>query len=530
MVSPSLIAIVGRPNVGKSALFNRIARRRIAIVHDEPGVTRDRISVEAEWNGRAFTLVDTGGLGLLRGEKARDVIVQAAFEQVELAIQAATVIILVVNLQEGVVPLDREVAQRLRRAGKPVLVAINKADNDQSDSAAGIFTELGFAQNFPVSAIHQRGISALMDAAVALLPKETAAAAPETPDAPPSAPPIKLAIIGRPNVGKSSLINALTQSRRVIVTPIPGTTRDSVDVPFAVGTGGARQDYILIDTAGVRQERRIDDSVEFYSVQRTEDSIARCDIAVLMVDAEAGVTSQDKKVAGKIVERNKACLIVVNKWDLIGPEADAARHEARREEKRRVRRREGQDAPALTLGEFGGWVQEQLFFLDYAPVIFTSAKTGFHLDRLLESIRYVTAQLRQKIPTAILNRTLQDAIERRQPASAAGHRLKFFYATQVSQSPPVFLLFVNKEDLFSDSYKKYLSHQMRAAFGYEGCPIVLRAREREQSAGRPWVKTASAPARPPARRARRARHARDRGAAGPVRRSRARRPKARRSA
>jgi GTP-binding protein len=527
MVSPHLIAIVGRPNVGKSALFNRIARQRIAIVHDEPGVTRDRISVEAEWNGRSFTLVDTGGLGLLRGEKARDVIVQAAFEQVELAIEAATVIILVVNLQEGVVPLDREVAQRLRKAGKPVLVAINKADNDQSEASADVFTELGFAQNFPVSAIHQRGISSLMDAAVALLPKETAPA-PAAPGAPPPVPALKLAIIGRPNVGKSSIINALTHSKRVIVTPIPGTTRDSVDVPFTVETDGVRQDYILIDTAGVRQERRIDDSVEFYSVQRTEDSIARCDIAVLMIDSEAGVTSQDKKVAGKIVERNKACLIVVNKWDLVGPEVDAARKQVNREEKRRTVRREGQEAPPLTLGEFGGWVQEQLFFLDYAPVIFTSAKTGFHLDRLLESIRYITSQLRQKIPTGILNRTLKDAIERRQPASSAGHRLKFFYATQVNQSPPVFLLFVNKEDLFSDQYKKYLANQMRAAFGYEGCPIILRAREREQSPDRerPMVKkSASRPGAPPARSAR---HARDRSAAGRLRRSHARRPKARR--
>jgi GTP-binding protein len=525
MDSPSLIAIVGRPNVGKSALFNRIAGRRIAIVHDQPGVTRDRISVQAEWNGRAFTLVDTGGLGLLRGEKARDVIVQAAFEQVELAIEAATVIILVVNLQEGVVPLDREVAQRLRRAGKPVLVAVNKADTGQSEAGADVFTELGFAQNFPVSAIHQRGISALMDAAVALLPAETAPSAAETPGAPPPAPALKLAIIGRPNVGKSSLINALTRSNRVIVTPIPGTTRDAVDVPFSVETGGARQDYILIDTAGVRQERRIDNSIEFFSVKRTEESIARCDIAVLMIDAEAGVTSQDKKVAGKIAERNKACLIVVNKWDLVGAEVDVARKEAHREEKRHPNRREGQEAPPLTLGEFGGWVQEQLFFLDYAPVIFTSAKTGFHLDRLLESIRYVTAQLRQKIPTSILNRTLQDAIERRQPASTAGHRLKFFYATQVNQSPPVFLLFVNKEDLFSDQYKKYLSNQMRAAFGYEGCPIVLRGREREQNPDRPRAKSGAAPPRASAHHPR---HARDRSAAGRFRRSHARRPKARR--
>jgi GTP-binding protein len=517
MDAPNLIAIVGRPNVGKSALFNRIARKRIAIVHDEPGVTRDRISVETEWNGLPFTLVDTGGLGLLRGEKSQDAIVQAAYEQVELAIAAATVILLVVSLQEGVVSLDREVAARLRRAGKPVLVAVNKADNAMAENEADVFSELGFDKVFPVSAIHQRGISALMDAAVALLPKSdvpAAAAAPET------GPALKLAIVGHPNVGKSSLINALTKSHRVIVTPIPGTTRDSVDVPFTVETEGVLQKYILIDTAGVRQERRIDDSVEFFSVKRTEESIARSDIAVLVIDAEAGVTSQDKKVAGKIVECNKACLIIVNKWDLLAPDVDVARKELRREEKRGAPRREGQAAPPVTLADFGGWVREQLFFLDYAPVIFTSAVTGFHLDRFLESIRYVTAQLRQKIPTGILNRTIQDAIERRQPASAAGHRLKFFYATQVNQAPPVFLLFVNREDLFSDQYKKYLGHQIRAAFGYEGCPIVLRARPREQNPDRPRVQIASARPRPGAR------HSRDRGATAKLRRSRSRRPKA----
>jgi GTP-binding protein len=512
MVAPNVIAIVGRPNVGKSALFNRIVRKRIAIVHDEPGVTRDRISVETEWNGRHFTLVDTGGLGLLRGEKSQDIITQAACEQVEIAIEAAQVILLVVNLHEGVVSLDREVASRLRRAGKHVLLAVNKADNDQAEAEADAFAELGFATIFPVSAIHQRGISTLMDAAVALLPPEPVV----SPEAADAAPALKLAIIGRPNVGKSSLINALTHSKRVIVTPIPGTTRDAVDVPFTVETEGVAQKYVLIDTAGVRQERRIDDSVEYYSVRRTEESIARCDIAVLVIDAQAGVTAQDKKVAGKIVERNKACLVIVNKWDLVGPEVDMARKEANRDEKHRTTRREGQEAPPMTLGEFGGWVQEQLFFLDYAPVIFTSAKTGFHLDRLLESIRYVTAQLRQKIPTGILNRTLKDAIERQQPASSAGHRLKFFYATQVNQSPPVFLLFVNREDLFSDHYKKYLSNQMRAAFGYEGCPIILRGRQREQNAEAIRAnprKATSAPARATVR------HARDRKTGGRLRKA-----------
>jgi GTP-binding protein len=470
-----LIAIVGRPNVGKSALFNRIVGKRIAIVHDEPGVTRDRVTAEAEWHGRVFTLVDTGGIGLSRREKAQSIIAQAAIEQVQLAIDAAAVIILVVNVREGIVPLDSEVAQRLQRSGKAVLVAVNKTDNAQEEAGADEFSALGFPKIFPVSAIHHRGIDDLMDAAVALLPPETAAADNQAP----AQPALKLAVVGRPNVGKSSLINALTHSQRVIVTPIPGTTRDAVDVPFEVETEGVRQKYILIDTAGVRQERRIDDSIEFFSVKRTDDSIARCDIVIFVMDAEAGLTSQDKKVAGKIVEEGNACILVVNKWDLLAPELETARTELREEEGKK--RREGQDKPLTSLAEFAQWVQEHLFFLDYAPVIFTSAKSGFHLDRLLESIRYVTAQLQQKVPTAILNRTLRDAIERRQPVSSAGHRLKFFYATQVKQSPPIFLLFVNREDLFSDQYKKYLAGEMRRAFGYEGCPIVLVGRARTKT-------------------------------------------------
>jgi GTPase len=471
-----LIAIVGRPNVGKSALFNRIVGRRIAIVHDEPGVTRDRVTAEAEWHGRTFTLVDTGGIGLSRREKADSIIIQAAIDQVQLAIEAAAVIILVVNVQDGILPLDREVAQRLQRSGKNVLVAVNKTDNAREEAGADEFAALGFQRMFPVSAIHHRGIDALMNAAMSLLPPASATTEQPSPD---EEAILKLAIVGRPNVGKSSLINALTQSQRVIVTPIPGTTRDSVDVPFEVETEGVRQKYILIDTAGVRQERRIDDSVEFFSVKRTEGSIARSDIVIFVMDAEAGMTSQDKKVAGKIVEERKACIVVVNKWDLMATDLDAARRELRREEGKK--KREGQERPLTNLSEFAEWVQENLFFLDYAPVIFTSAKTGFHLDRLLESIRYVAAQLQQKVPTAILNRTLRDAIERRQPVSSAGHRLKFFYATQVRQAPPTFLLFVNREDLFSDQYKKYLAGEMRRAFGYEGCPIVLAGREREKT-------------------------------------------------
>ncbi len=472
-----LIAIVGRPNVGKSALFNRIVGRRIAIVHDEPGVTRDRISAEAEWKGRKFTLVDTGGIGLLRGEKAEDVIVKAAFDQVTLAIEAASVIILVVNVQEGIVPLDLEVADRLRVCGKPVLVAVNKVDSSKAEDGAVEFSELGFEKVFPVTAIHGHGIHALMEEALQLLPDPAESAPASDASATHLPATLKLAIVGRPNVGKSSIINALTRSDRVIVSPIPGTTRDSVDVPFEVETDGTREHFILIDTAGVRKARRIDDSVEFFSVKRTEESIARADIVVFVLDAQSGITVQDKKICDTIVDLGKACVLVVNKWDLVEPGLREARKE------KPVQKKNKRDVPETkdSLAEFGKWVQEKLFFLDYAPVIFTSAMSGFHLDRLLESVRYVASQLQQKIPTSLLNRTLQDAIERRQPISAQGHRLKFFYATQVRQTPPTFLLFVNRDELFSDDYSKYLARELRRAFGYEGCPIVLRPKPRPKT-------------------------------------------------
>jgi GTP-binding protein len=473
-----IIAIVGRPNVGKSALFNRIVGRRIAIVHDLPGVTRDRVMAEAEWRGRSFTLVDTGGIGLLRGERAEDVIVGAAVEQVGIAIEAAQVIVLVVNVQEGVVPLDLEVAQRLRQSGKPVLVAVNKVDNATAEAGLDEFAALGFGKLFPVSAIHSRGIAALTDGAVALLPvvepSTVGQADSDGKPAPPTA--CKLAVVGRPNVGKSSLINALTQSSRVIVSPIPGTTRDAVDVPFEVETDGVRQAYVLIDTAGMRKARRVNDSIEFFSVKRAEDSIERSDIVVFVLDAESGILEQDKKIADKIVEARKGCIVVVNKWDLFEEQVAEAQAKAAAKRPRR-----GEAKPMTALGQFGHWVQEKLFFLDYAPVIFTSAKTGFHLDRLLEAVRYVAAQLQQTIPTAVLNRTLHDAIERRQPISATGARLKFFYATQVRQAPPTFLLFVNRDELFSPAYQKYLAGEMRRAFGFEGAPLLLVPKPRPKT-------------------------------------------------
>jgi GTP-binding protein len=520
---PGVIAIVGRPNVGKSALFNRIARKRIAIVHDQPGVTRDRVTAEAEWHGRGFTLIDTGGIGLLRGERAEDVITAAMLDQVDIALESSSVILFVVNVQEGIVPLDLEVAARLRATRKPVLVVVNKVDTDRATPGVAEFSALGFDRLFPVTAIHGLGIEDLMDAAAAHLPKEETAAAtsPEPSDGPDgpdgldgpqsvrSRGPRRLAIVGRPNVGKSSLINALTGSNRVIVSPIPGTTRDAVDVPFEIETEGVRQPWVLVDTAGVRKARRIDDSIEYFSVERTKDAIGRCDIAVLVLDAEAGITEQDKKIADVIVEARRACIVVINKWDLVAESVRQAREEEVEARRDRARHRDDRRRRLTTLAEFGEWVQSKLFFLDYAPVIFTSAKEGFQLERLLEAVRYVGAQLQQSVPTAIVNRTLRDAIERRQPVSDRGHRLTFYYATQVRQAPPTFLLFVNRDELFSPQYTKYLGDELRRAFGFEGCPIVIAPKPRPKT-----IDPVRRPRRRPFSEERAVRHAKPRAGSG----------------
>ena len=475
-----VIAIVGRPNVGKSALFNRLAGRRIAIVHDQPGVTRDRVSAVVDWQGKPLTLIDTGGIGLWAGEKSTDVITGAALEQAEIAIEAAQIIILVVSIKDGVMPLDIEVAQRLQKSGKSVIVAANKADDRKDAIGSSEFDSLGFPEIHPVSAIHGRG----MDDFTSIV-SHTLRTIEVTDDAPQPASddeskPVKLAFVGRPNVGKSSIVNAFAESQRVIVSPIPGTTRDCVDVPFTIETEGEIEDYLLIDTAGIRKRRRVNDSIEFFSVKRSEDAIARADIVVHVFDAEAGVTLQDKKIADVIVQERKACILVVNKWDLYEEAVKTARQEEQKKSKS-TKQRQRIDGQTYDLSMFGEWVQKQMFFLDYAPVIFTSAINGFHMDRLLEAIRYVAGQLQQTIPTAVLNRTLHDAILKRQPASKSGARLKFFYATQIRQKPPTFLLFINRKELFSDQYEKYLSREVRKAFGYEGCPIVLVPKARPKT-------------------------------------------------
>jgi GTP-binding protein len=471
---PGTIAIVGRPNVGKSALFNRIAGRRIAIVHDQPGVTRDRITAEAEWNGRAFTLVDTGGIGLIPGEKSADIIATATLEQVNLAIESADAIIFVVDIQEGIVPLDEEVAQHLRHCGKPTVLAVNKSDHAAAEDNAVEFAPLGFENSFPVSALHDRGMGPLMTATLAHLPDE-----PSTINHQPST--LNLAIVGRPNVGKSSIINALTESDRVIVSEIPGTTRDAVDVPFTIQTDGREQHCLLIDTAGLRKKSRVKDTLEYFSVTRAADAIKRCDIAVLVIDAETGIVEQDKKIADLITKNHRACIVVINKWDLTTEAVKKARKEEIERRRKKDRHRDDREKRLTTLGEFGDWVQEQLFFLDYAPVIFTSALDGFQLDRLLEAIRYVADQWQQQIPTPLLNRTLHDAVDKRQPPNKSGRRFKVYYATQTKQAPPTFTLFVNAPHVYTDHYNIYLTRQLRAAFGFEGCPLRLHVKQRPKS-------------------------------------------------
>lgn len=466
-----VIAIVGRPNVGKSALFNRIAGRRIAIVHDEPGVTRDRIAAEVEWRGIPFTIIDTGGIGILPGEKTDDELLKAAIDQVNIAIESSNLIFFVVDAKDGLTPLDLEIGKLLHQKGKTVFVVVNKVDNPKEQLNILDFSKLGFEQIFPVSAVHGSGVDNLIKAAIKLLPHDEEQKEKDETEKTPE--PIKLAIVGKPNVGKSSIINALTKSARVIVSSIPGTTRDSVDIPFEIETDGHRQRYILIDTAGIRKKRSISTSVEFFSVKRAEDSIIRSDIVILVLDADTGITEQDKKIADLITENNKPCILVVNKWDLFQEAVEKAYKEKLQKSKKKT-----SEIPPDPVMEFQKWIHEKMFFLSYAPVLFTSAKSGLNLDRLLEAIRYVESQLNQKIPTALLNRVIHDAVERKQPISSKGHFLKFFYATQIKLAPPTFLLFVNKKELFSPQYEKYLTGEIRKAFGYEGCPIVLIPRPR----------------------------------------------------
>ncbi|MBT8041702.1 MAG: ribosome biogenesis GTPase Der [Kiritimatiellales bacterium] len=439
--SKRVVAIVGRPNVGKSALFNRLVGRRVSIVHEQVGVTRDRVVSEANWNGERFELIDTGGLGHFDKQVSEDQIVAGTESQAEVAIADASFIILVVDITAGLAPLDEEVARILHRSGRTVLLAANKADNSERDEGAYDFDSLGFPV-FPVSAIQNRGINELMEVLVPQLPHE---------ENPTEKLPLRVAVVGRPNAGKSSYINRLLRDERVIVSDVPGTTRDSIEIPFTIGKGETARHYQLIDTAGVQKDTRSKSAVDWFSNLRTDKAIERADVVVMMLDAETGPTSRDKKVAAKIIDAEKGCILLVNKWDL-AEEAD-------------------QD---VTQTKYLPALREALPFMGFAPVIFVSAKSGYNIKRSVEAIDYVAAQTRTEITTGVLNRVIQQAVEKYPPPIAKGKRLKVFYGTQSGTNPIYFKIFVNNPDYARSNWLKYLQNQFRDAFGLEGAPIFIK--------------------------------------------------------
>ena len=447
-----IVAIVGRPNVGKSALFNRIVGRRISIVHEQVGVTRDRVSAEAEHNGHRFELIDTGGLGHFDKQVADDDITASTEAQAEIAIADAGLILFVVDITAGLVPLDEEVAQLLHRSGRPVLLLANKADNPHRDDQIIDFDGLGFP-TFPVSAIQNRGIEPLLDSITQQLPEIKNLSAEN---------PLRVAIVGRPNAGKSSYINRLLRSDRVIVSDLPGTTRDSIEIPFTIGSGPSARHYQLIDTAGVQKDTRSRGAVDWFSNLRTEKSIERADVVVLMIDAEMGPTSRDKKIAAKIIEAERGCLLLVNKWDL----SEDAEQEVT----------QTRYLPAL---------REALPFLHFAPVLFVSAKSGYNMKRTIEAIDYVAAQTRTEITTGVLNRVIQKAVENLPPPMTKGRRLKIYYATQSGSNPIYFRIFVNNPDLTRANWIAYLKNQLRDAFGLEGAPLFLKLVPRTRDKSNP---------------------------------------------
>jgi GTP-binding protein len=433
------VAIVGRPNIGKSALFNRIVGRRVSIVHEERGVTRDRVVCEAEWNEQYFDLIDTGGLGTMDSGSAHDVIVDSTNKQVAVAIEDAAAILFVVDITTGVVPMDEEVARLLHRADRPVFLVANKADTSARDEQIVEFEKLGFPV-FSVSALHNRGINAVLEAALAKLP----AALPRE-----KRTPLRVAVVGRPNSGKSSYINRLLNNERVIVSEIPGTTRDSIEIPFAIGSGPHARHYVLIDTAGINRRNRLSGAIEHYSNLRAEESIDGADVVILLMDATEGPKLQDKKLAAKIIEAQKGCILAVNKWD-IAEEAD------------------------VTQTKYEPALRKELQFLDFAPLLFLSAKSGYNIRKSVELIDYISDQVQIKLSTGVLNRILQDAVQKNPPPSVNGRPLKIYYATQAGIKPVRVKLFVNNTLRATSGYKRYLDHKIRDAFGLEGAPLDLK--------------------------------------------------------
>lgn len=437
-MAKAIVAIVGRPNVGKSTLFNKLVGQRLSIVDDKPGVTRDRIFGECEWRDRKFTVIDTGGIE----PHSDDIILSQMRRQAELAIDTADVTVLVTDIRTGMVATDMEVASMLLKSGKPVVLCVNKCDKiGEPEPEFYEFYNLGIGDPIQVSSVHGHGTGDLLDAVYDLLPPET--------DEEEESEVISVAVIGKPNAGKSSLINKITGEERCIVSNIAGTTRDSIDTRVVNKFG----EFNFIDTAGLRRKSKVDDDIEKYSIIRAKMAIERCDVCVIMIDGEVGYTDQDSKIAGLAHEAGKGCIIAVNKWDAV-------------------------EKNDKTMNEFRKRFGIEFAFMSYAPMVFISAKTGQRLDRLFELIKHVANQNSMRIKTGMLNELLAQATTRVQPPTDKGRRLKIFYMTQASTKPPTFVCFCNDAELFHFSYQRYLENRIRETFGLEGTPIRFVIRER----------------------------------------------------
>ena len=437
-MSRPLVAIVGRPNVGKSMLFNRLVGRRLSIVEDTRGVTRDRLYAECEWCGRKFDMVDTGGIEPTTDSE----ILLYMREQAQIAINSATVIVLVTDIRTGVTAADKDVANMLLRSRKPVVLAVNKADSTGAeDPAIYEFYSLGLGDPIAVSAVHGHGTGDLLDECLKYFPP--AEEEDEEDDC------IKVAVIGKPNVGKSSLINRILGEKRLIVSDIAGTTRDAVDTMFENEQGR----YMFIDTAGIRRKSKVDEKIEKFSVMRSQLAVERADVCIIMIDARDGVTEQDTKIAGLAHESGKACIVAVNKWDLVDKETG-------------------------TMEKMRKDIMRDLSFMSYAPIIFISAATGQRTEKLFELINFVNDQSNMRISTGMLNNVLADAQARVQPPTDKGRRLKIYYMTQTGIKPPNFVIFCNSRELFHFSYQRYIENQLRTVFGLEGTPIRIVIRQK----------------------------------------------------
>ena len=432
-MSKPIVAIVGRPNVGKSTLFNQIGKRRVSIVDDMPGVTRDRIYMEAEWLNHNFTMIDTGGIEF----EDTDHILKSMRQQALVAMEEADVIVFVVDGRSGLTTADEEVGRMLRNTKKPVIVAVNKIDSPQLEAAIYEFYSLGLGDPIGIAASNSIGLGDLLDAVVAAFPENTGEDKDEDE--------ISIAVIGRPNVGKSSIVNALIGENRVIVSDVAGTTRDAIDTHFV--TDGIK--FMLIDTAGMRRRGKIDEAIERYSVMRSLRAVDRADVVLMVINAEDGITEQDKKIAAMIMENHKGCVLLVNKWDLAG----------------KMPQQRYRDA-----------LLKALFFMNYMPVVFASAKSGFNIRKSVEAIDYVAAQVSTVLPTGVLNRVLHDAFQKVQPPIVKNHRLKLYYATQVGSKPIRLRLFVNDPKNVAQAYEIFLLNTLRGAFGLEGAPVVMTYR------------------------------------------------------